>query len=209
MTRFRPAFLIVPALLGAGACAPAAESAREPAGAAAADTARFYEWWTRTYAADVGPGGDTLLVPMPPEVRRTDLRLESLRAPRALERLRPAEAQGEHWRAGALHQRAGEVLAVWVPTDSTGFPSDPRTCARHRTWIGIVPDGRWASLELVPYCSETYGPEEVDLGLLWLGDEAWPHVEVTWNAPACVPSALYRYDPASRQYGLARRTCRS
>jgi hypothetical protein len=175
----------------------------------AGDTARFYAWWTRLASADVGPGSDTGRVALLSGVGRTALPLTALRAPLYLRTPRPPGARGGHWRVGVLHERGGETLVVWIPTDSAGFPEGNQRCAEHRTWLGVVPGRQWAAIELTPYCSETYGPAEVDFALFWVGGEWWPHVEVTWNGPACIPAALYRYDRAARRYILARQACAS
>jgi hypothetical protein len=193
---------------GIPGCSPAS-AVPHPIGATSSDTAAFYSWWVEYASVDIGPGGDTILFALPPGVRVTRLPLHSGYAGEAVRRVRPPLAAGPDWSTSVLHRWGSEALVAWVPTDSIGFYSSSPNCTRHATWLGVIPRGEWARLELVPYCSEAYGPDEVTLSLFHLGDDPLPHVEVSWNGPACIPSELYRYDAKTARYVLARSACAS
>lgn len=73
--------------------------------------------------------------------------------------------------------------------------------------MGVAPGGEWIELDLNPHCSDTLTPDEVDFILYWLPDEDWPHVELTTNGPACIPSSLYRFNPEAKKYVRVREAC--
>jgi hypothetical protein len=150
---------------GVPSCSPA-PAVSHSIDSTTSDTAAFYSWWVENSSVDLGPGGDTVLLTLPPGVRLTQLPLHSGYASEAVRRFRPPLAVGSDWSTSVLHQWDSDALVVWVPTDSTGQYSSSPTCTRHATWLGIIPRDEWTRLDLVPYCSETYGPDEVNLGVV-------------------------------------------
>ena len=73
--------------------------------------------------------------------------------------------------------------------------------------VVALPGDSWAPLDLVPHCSPVYDEHEVEFTLYSLAGETFPHIAVTTNHPACVPTDLYSFDPTGATYRRVRRKC--
>jgi len=173
----------------------------------APDTAAFYTWWVRAHSTDLSAEADTVGFRLPTGVRRIGLALATIRASTGVRRRPPLKDLVGKWRVGILASVDAEDLVVWVPDDSRELNRNDVACRPRRSWLSVVPSGQWLSVDLDPSCDETYGSDEVDFTLYWLGMDRWPHVQITTNGPACVPSRLYRFDPREQRYVEAREAC--
>lgn len=100
-------------------------------------------------------------------------------------------------------------VAIEIPTQKPDFESYNYECDKNRSKLSIVKYGKSSEINLNPYCSETYDKNEVDIVLYFQLKTKYPLIEITTNAPACVPSTLYKFDTNKKMYVPVARQCGS
>lgn len=83
----------------------------------------------------------------------------------------------------------------------------PWSCIQNKSKIGLKDDIKLTDIYLNPSCSESYGPDEVEIQLFWLNVFDPPLIEIVSNGPACIPVHLFAYDKFSESYKLAAKMC--
>ena len=189
--------------VGIGACTRAPQRAISPES--------FYAWWDSVSSHTLDPAQAAAAAQTPSSGRPAGLEFEllpfkGLARTRALVP-RPEESRSASFQVYDIPLSEADTARLWIPTDSLAPLDSDSDCRAGRSWLGVPPYTAWTALDFNPYCAETYGVDEADWGIFRLGAERYPHLDLTTNGPACIPSALYRYDASTGRYVLIREAC--
>ncbi len=154
------------------------------------DTSSFFKWWeTTAYTAadDQSPSG----------VIARHVTLLQLK-----EFIYPSNSADRIGGTGNF-----KFFRLWSDSALTIVLAVGRDSTTNFSLIRSYPGGQWSQIDLRPYTSDCYGPDEVDFTLFWLPQEDYPYIEVVTNGPACVPVDLLKFDPQLQTFQVVRHLC--
>lgn len=102
---------------------------------------------------------------------------------------------------------APKDITKGMEVGSEAFYAAYSKCSGDKAWLVLLPENRWTEVEVNPYCSESYGPDEIDILLYWAAGHERPFVEFVTNGPACIPGYLYGFEKKTRRYRLLAEQC--
>ena len=73
-------------------------------------------------------------------------------------------------------------------------------CEDDHSWLIVGDERRWVPIDFNPYCSLTYGDEDLSINFFYFANTRRPLIEITTNGPACVPHYLYGWDESVMTY---------
>ena len=97
-------------------------------------------------------------------------------------------------------------VILQVPISKLG-ENPPYECYSNESILKSSENNSGLMIDLNPYCSETYGPDEVNITLYWISLKDKPIIEIDTNGPACVPAMLYIFNETKKSYELAAEKC--
>lgn len=124
-----------------------------------------------------------------------------------LHRVEPIKEDGE-FETYLLPGEEDISIALEVPVAKPKNEDDfVPECASNKSKLKSSKTDKGLLVDLNPYCSESYGPNEVDITLYWISINEKPLISISTNGPACIPAMLYTYNPNIAQYELAAEKC--
>ncbi len=79
-------------------------------------------------------------------------------------------------------------------------------CEEDKSWLVLLPENAWTSVQLNPYCSMDYGEEGIQIDLFWT-EGARPLIDIVTNGLSCTPHYLYGWNRRDERYELNSTKC--
>ena len=175
----------------------------EPAGAQVTDSA-FVAWWDRTLWTEAHgdvPAGvereDYVYTSLPAYAGSIDLAPMDLRAD-------SIDVQADSLQVRVLYHTATVTWLLVVPW-YTPEQVQEEECV-DKSWLLSTAGADPFQIEFDPYCLMAYGPDQT-FTLYRLRAGALPWIQLSTNAPACVPVYLIRFDELTERFILERDEC--
>ena len=98
-------------------------------------------------------------------------------------------------------------ISIFLKIPTVKADEEYTQCLKKKAILKASANEPGLKIDLNPYCSESYGANEVDFSLYWVSLKEKPIVELVTNGPACVPASLYVYDKTKKSYMPAAEKC--
>ena len=154
------------------------------------DSSSFYDWWQTTAyerSHNVAPKG----------IRDKQIHFSTIEQLQHWQDSLPQVCVNHIFKRFIIFKYTNYSITLAVPTDSSHTIS----------WLKVLPFDNWISLDVYPFTSDCYRPNEVTFRLFWLPNELYPYIEIVTNGPACVPMDLFRFDSVEMIYKHVRHLC--
>ncbi len=128
---------------------------------------------------------------------------------------RPGAIEGEIGTAFVLYSQKNATILLVTPknimknvkTFNEEYKQTMRTCAEDKSWIVVLPQNEWSTIDLNPYCTMDYDEQQITIDLYWADSSSRPFIDVVTSSLSCVPHHLYGWDRSMHKYALKSRKC--